>query len=373
MIEIYEEETWTPTLYSKDSKGKLREWKAWTDEGFLIMEYGLHDGKKTRKEIPCEPKNIGKANATTASQQAVVEMWAKFTKQKKSGYFETIREAEAYVPKNPMKAKDYKDHKKKVTYPCYMQPKLNGVRMLTEQSGSAWSKSGEPMAYPEHWEHLSAYANACGGLDGEIYAGLNVLSLQAINSARQNNNEDTLKLRYYVYDIPRPGIPFKERVELMKLYVVAAPPEVVFVDSFLVHSEQEADALYQKWVAMGYEGAVYRALDGEYEFEKRSDNLIKRKPRPTAEARIISVVKDRAGQGVMTVEAINGEQVGVQFDLLMLKSSVPGMNARLYEDALTLIGKTIEYAYEELSDERVPTKPVGERLREVDANGESKD
>lgn len=372
MIDTYEEKE-LPTLYGKDSKGKLRAWHVTTKGNEIILVYGLLDGKKTVKSIPCEAKNVGRANATIPSQQAVIEAEAKWVKQKKSGYFETIREAEAYVPKNPMKAKDYKDHKKKVTYPCYMQPKLNGVRMLTEQSGSTWSKSGEPMAYPEHWERLGAYANACGGMDGEIYAGLNVLSLQAINSARQNNNEDTLKLKYYVYDLPRPGKTYQERAELMLLYEVAAPAEVVFVHAILVHSESEADALYEKWVAMGYEGAVYRSMDGEYEFEKRSDNLIKRKPRPTAEARIISVVKDRVGQGVMTVEAVNGEQVGVQFDLLMLKSSVPGMNARLYEDALTLIGKTIEYAYEELSDERVPTKPVGERLREVDANGESKD
>lgn len=362
-----------PVLFGKDSKGKLREWRISTEFEMVVMEYGLLEGKKARKEIPCEAKNVGRANATTPVEQAVVEAEAKWVKQKKSGYFETQAEALAYTPKNPMLAKDYKDHKAKVTYPCYLQPKLNGVRMLTEKVGNTWSKSGEPMAYPAGWVHLTAYAEATGGLDGELFAGLRGLSLQEINSARQNDNEDTQKLRYYVYDIPRPGIPFKERVELMKLYVVAAPPEVVFVESFLVHSEEEGDALYQKWVDEGHEGAVYRSLEGEYEFERRSEHLIKRKPRPTAEGRIVKVVKDRIGQGLCTVECLNGEQKGQLVDMLMLKKAVDGMNARLYESALTLVGKTIEYAYEELSDSLIPTKPVGERLREVDEDGNSKD
>lgn len=373
MIVIYEEPTWTPTLYSKDSKGKLREWKAWTDESFLIMEYGVVGGKLVRKEIPCEPKNIGKANATTGKQQALVEMEAKLVKQKKSGYFETIAEAEAYVPKNPMKAKDYKDHKNKVKYPCYMQPKLNGLRMLVDGQIQAWSKSGEPMWIPEHWKGFEDYVKAMLGVDGEVYAGLNGLSLQEINAAHKKPNQNTQFLKFYVYDLPHKGKKGGDRQVELKLSLPAIPDCVVLVTSQYVETEAEGDALYAEWVAMGYEGAIYRDIDGDYEFEKRSEHLIKRKPRPTAEAMVVSVQKDRIGQGVMTVEAVNGEQEGVHFDLLMLKNSVPGMNARMYDDAVKLIGETIEYAYEELSDSLVPTKPVGERLREVDDAGEARD
>lgn len=359
-----------PILYGKDSKGKLRVWDVVAVGHEVVMTYGLIDGKKAEKRIPCEPKNVGRSNATTAEQQAIVEALAKWEKQKKSAYFETPKEAMAYVPKNPMKAKDYKDHKNKVTYPCYMQPKLNGIRLLVDRDGSGWSKSGEPMSLPEHWKGVSEFASAMQGLDGEIYAGLNVMSLQAINSARQKNNAETLKLKYYVYDLPHKMKPFSERDAEMANAEMASPPVVEWVYAVYVLSEEEGDKLHEKWVSMGYEGSVYRSADGTYEFEKRSEHLIKRKPRATAEARILSVVKDRTGQGVMTVEAVNGTQKGVKFDLLMLKDSVPGMNARMYEDAVKLIGQTIEYAYEELSDDLVPTKPVGEQLREVDENGE---
>lgn len=363
-----------PTLYGKDSKGKIRRWDISTEGATITMTYGLIDGKQATKTITAEPKNVGRANATTAAEQAVVEAEAKVVKQKKSGYFEDIADAETYIPRNPMKAKDYKDHKNKVTYPCYVQPKLNGLRLLVDKNGNGWSKSGEPTELPAHWETARETAGALKGLDGEIYAGLGVLSLQDINAAHKKPNENTHKLKYYVYDLPHANKPAEKRMQELEMARSAlTSPDVVFVETYLVKSEAEADALYKKWVWMGYEGMVYRSLTGEYEFEKRSEHLIKRKPRPTAEARVLSVLKDRVGQGVMTVEAVNGEQKGVQFDLLMLKSSVPGMNARLYEDACTLVGKTIEYAYEELSDSRIPTKPVGERLREVGDDGESRD
>lgn len=362
-----------PTLWGKDSKGKLRQWDVVAVDGSVEMVYGLVDGKKTVKKIPCVGKNIGKANETTPESQAKLEAEAKWVKQKKSGYFETVEEAMAYQPKNPMLAKDYKDHKAKVGYPCYIQPKLNGVRLLTDAMASGWSKSGEPMTHPAHWRGVEEFAKSTQGLDGEMYAGLGGLSLQAINSARQNDNEDTLKLRYYVYDLPHPNKTQKQRLEELRIIEEVAPEWVVIVPFFLVKTEEEGDALHKKFVAMGYEGSVYRDVNGMYEFEKRSNGLIKRKPRQTAEGRIISVQEDRIGQGLCTVECLNGSQKGKLVDMLMKKDSVPGMNARLYANALMLVDQTIEYAYEELSDELIPTKPVGERLREVDENGESKD
>lgn len=369
MIDITE----FPVLFGKDSKGKLREWRVHTFYGEVIMDYGLVDGKKATKRIPCVGKNIGKANETTPSSQAKLEAEAKWVKQKKSGYFETVEEAMAYQPKNPMLAKDYKDHKDKVVHPCYMQPKLNGMRMLTDPKADAWSKSGEPLNHPEHWDGVADFAKAMQGLDGEIYAGLCVLSLQDIIRAYRTPQENTAKLMYYVYDLPHSTKPFSERAAEMELAEAVAPECVKFVKPVLVRTPEEGDRLYELWVSMGYEGAVYRRVDGVYEFEKRSENLIKRKPRPTAEGRIVKVVKDRIGQGLCTVECLNGDQKGNFVDLLMKKDSVPGMNARLYEDALTLVGQTIEYAYEELSDDSIPTKGCGIRLRAVDAYGESLD
>ena len=121
----------------------------------------------------------------------------------------------------------------------------------------------------------------------------------------------------------------------------------------------------------GYEGVVYRNMDGLYEYGKRSYDMIKRKPRQTAEALVCSVVKDKNGQGVLSCQALNGEQEGKYFDLLMRKDADKEINYRLFENACKLLEKTVEYEYEELSLDGVPQKPCGVRLREV-LNGESR-
>lgn len=49
----------------------------------------------------------------------------------------------------------------------------------------------------------------------------------------------------------------------------------------------------------------------------------------------------------------------------MRKDSDETINYRKEENALTLIGKFVEIEYEEFSDEGIPTKPVGVRVRKM--------
>ena len=116
---------------------------------------------------------------------------------------------------------------------------------------------------------------------------------------------------------------------------------------------------------------MYRNLDGMYECGKRSYDMIKRKPRYSAEALVTGVEKDKSGQGVLYCEALNGEQKGTHFKFLMKKDANKEINYRLFENACNLVGKTVEYEYESLSNDKVPLKPTGLRLRDV-LNGESR-
>ena len=96
--------------------------------------------------------------------------------------------------------------------------------------------------------------------------------------------------------------------------------------------------------------------------------MIKRKPRQTAEAFVYGVEIDRNSWGILHCKTIDTQ---IPFKCQM-KVKAADINYREYKNALTLIGKTIEYSYEELSDAGVPTKPVGERIREVDEHGRPK-
>lgn len=361
------------TLYTKQGV-KFRQWSCWVEGAEVVVEHGQMGGKLTQKRYTAEPKNVGRSNATTGEEQATQEAEAKVVKQLKGGYYHTIEEAADHVEFTPMKANDYKDFAHKVEYPCIVQPKLNGQRLMIDKNGVAWSKQGEPLELPNHWEGLREAAIELRGMDGEVYAGLESdggLSLQQIISAFRKPNENTEKLQYWVYDLPWSGQNQQTRYNaIIDHYRNEGLPKCVVIDAVgeEVSSEEEGDRFYAKCVVKGFEGVVYRNKEANYEFGKRSYNLIKRKPRLDAEAIVVSVTQDKNGDGVLLCQAVNGKQTGVQFECLMRKDADPEVNYRKYSNALLLIGKAITYEYEELSDKGVPTKPVSVALREMIGN-----
>lgn len=354
------------TLYGKDSKGELRVWSIYTEGAEVVVKHGKLGGKVQEKRYTAEGKSKGKSNETSPEDQAILEAEAKYVKQLKSGYFSDKEDALEWQSASPMKAQNYNDYAHKVQYPCLGQIKANGQRMLIDKDGVAWSKQGEPLELPAHWIGVKELAINCSGLDGEIYSGLESeggLSLQRIISAFRKPNADTPKLQYWVYDIPNKSTMI-DRHNSIKYLHNSKPEAVVLVPGVLLHNQHEADSYFESVVKQGYEGVVYRNLDGVYEFGKRSYNLIKRKPRDTSEAVVVSVEKDRNSWGILSCRTFEGVEFKCQ-----MRVDAADKNYRTYENALELIGKTIEYEFEELSDKGVPTKPSGVGLREVDKYG----
>ena len=356
------------TLYTKQSD-KLRIWSCRVEGDVVVVEHGQLGGKLTQKRYKAEPKNQFRSNATTAEDQATLEVQAKITLQLKRGYYLTQEEAMNHTDFTPMKCLDYKDQAKKVKYPCYISAKLDGFRMMVDSNGQAWSKQGEPLDFPEHWKGLKEVLAEVGGGDGEVFC--KDMSLQSIRSAYLTPKEETLNLEYWVYDVPVAGVPFEERRKLLdKLNTIVLENGLSFVNvipGVLVESEECGDIFYNKHLQEGYEGSVYRNLGGLYDFGKRSSNMIKRKPRPTNEALVLSYTLDKNDEPVYTVRAVNGEQAGVEFKLKM-KIPENGVNYRDKANANGLVGKPIEYAWENLSDSKVPCKPSGLFVREMVGN-----
>ena len=375
------------TLYGKGSDGKLLVWNIYTEEDKYIVKFGKLGGKIQDKVTVCKPKNLGKANATTAEQQAIVEMEARIVKQRKKGYYDTKEEALDHVEMNPMKLAAWKEHSHKVCYPCYISPKLDGMRYMVDIEGMGVSKQGESISLPEHIQKdvesiKSSLSDRFKGLDGEVYAGIaskGGLSLQRIISAFRKENPDTPKLNYYIYDIPDSTEPYSQRLEAMKeisdIIDNLGLKNVVVLQHEYVFSKTEVEDVFNGYVAEGYEGAVVRNAKGLYEFGKRSYNAQKLKSRQTTEAKVLSVEEDKNSQGLLTCQLENG----IIFKCLMLKESDPEINLRLYENAVNIVGKHIEVEFEEYSDVKsdttggVPTKPVGLRVREVDENWNPKE
>lgn len=178
----------------------------------------------------------------------------------------------------PLLAHIYEPHR--VSYPCYVQPKLNGIRALY-QNGAFQSRDQLP--FPAGLlSHLAEPLLQIFGpeviLDGELYH--HGWPLQRINAAvtpvRLAPTEDTLKVEYHVFDVVDFGKSFARRFcDLMfpRMYmdqteVIAGNVKWVF-HTGQVNNEQEANEKYAQFVSWGYEGMMYRLGDCPYTVPKQ--------------------------------------------------------------------------------------------------------
>jgi hypothetical protein len=122
-----------PTLYKTASKGKEQQWDICVvplhgERGDIVVEHGQVGGKIQVAIVTVEKgKNLGKKNATTGKEQAVLEAQAKWLKQQDKGY--SVERGGGSMELKPMLAHKYEDVKD-IVFPAHIQPKLDGCRCL---------------------------------------------------------------------------------------------------------------------------------------------------------------------------------------------------------------------------------------------------
>ena len=137
------------TLYALNKDGSYQQWKVFTDGDKVIVEFGKLDGKLQYKETICTPKNVGRANETTAEQQAELEAISKWEKQVRLGYVENMEDCEQGVDLLPMLVHDYLKRGKALKLPCWILRKLDGLRLLVVfQNGEPKFISRGNKSYP---------------------------------------------------------------------------------------------------------------------------------------------------------------------------------------------------------------------------------
>jgi DNA ligase-1 len=288
-------------LWKTDSKGRTRVLDISVAGDNVIQESGLVDGKLIKHIKPCKPKNVGRSNATTAAQQAASEYKSLLVKKLKEGYFNTREEAESTEIIMPMLAKSIDKEEAKIVYPCYVQPKLDGIRGLGSKP-QLISRKNTPITTLPHLTKLLQGLDDGEIIDGELYA--HGLTFQENVSLIKKNTTGSAAVKYHVYDMVS-DLPFIDRYNnLIKIVEDLNNNDIELVPTYKIKNRAELDEYYAIFMQLGYEGAMVRWGEEGYKSNARSSNLLKVKIFKDVDLPIIDIVEsDRVpGQGIVVIE-----------------------------------------------------------------------
>jgi DNA ligase-1 len=340
-------------IYKKDSNGNIRYLSISTEGNLVVQESGIvGTNSPVYNRSACEAKNVGKANSTTPAEQAVLEANSKITEKMRLGYFTSISEAQEKGGKDfllPMLAKDYKKELKKVTYPCYIQPKLDGMRSLATEDDGFMSRTGKAIDTLGHIV-LADFEDSV--LDGELYA--HGISFQEnMKLIKKYRKDQTEQVKYHVYDMVMDA-PFELRhITLLTLLEKMGNPNIEFVPTYLVNNEVEMKEYHAQFVSQGYEGTMIRHSDEGYAVNKRSSQLLKYKDFIDEVYEVVDVIPSEArpDQGVVVCFSPYGNfNCGMKFSHFERKAIL----AMKHE----YIGQKAEIRFFEYTDGGIPRFPV---------------
>lgn len=370
------------TLYKKTSTGKIQQWKIWTEENVIYTEYGQKDGKlQTTSETIKEGKNLGRTNSTTAVGQAILEAESAYLGKIKKGYVADIGTAAAGQVNEevitggffPMLAKSYDDHVKKVTYPCIVQPKLDGIRCLSTKgvnnTYSLWTRTRKPIISVPHIPGVLWSSSQFAQLDGELYNHDLKNDFETIvHIVRQEKEPDPqhTMVQYWIYDIPSDK-PFGQRMlDLLQLHAALRDnPYVRVVPGVMVHNEEELMNAYSDALDQGFEGAMIRDINAPYEY-KRSASLLKLKTFQDAEF-VITTLEEGKGRlaGHCGAFWCMDPQGGYPFKAKMAGDTK--MLKHYWENKEQYAGKLLTVQFQGYTNLKgVPRFPVGVRIRDYE-------
>lgn len=360
------------TLYHKGKTGETRIWSVWTEDDVILTEYGVLNGELQISRKIATPKNIGKKNETTPAQQALQEAQSLY-QFKLDRKYSTSPEGAQEPLLLPMLAKEIDT--KKVTFPAYIQPKLDGVRCLAfwkDGQVKLISRAGKEWTVPKHInEQVAQILPKDSMFDGELY--IHGKSCQTITSYVKKWREvETPQVQYHIYDMPiHQGIEdqdFNTRYQnLCVCFMIAEEAGKKFDNLILVRTEnvtsmEDVKTFETKMIEERYEGAIVRNSTGLYLFGYRSNDLLKVKTFKDAEFKVVSC-RDGIGKfaGCVVFRCKN-DLNDKEFECTIMASMEE--RARMFTEQASYIGKLLTVKFFDRTDDQLPRFPVGKMFRD---------
>lgn len=325
-------------------------------EWYQLTKTGRETKRQTSEPYYAAPTNEGRANERDSKAQATFEFDAILKKQMDRGFYRDGERPD--IRPMPMLAHKFTDHKKKVEFPVYVQPKLNGMRMLFDGT-NGWSR-GNKEVIPEVIQHLTFDTDG-HILDGELMLPNNVLLQESMKAIKKYRPELSSQLLYHVYDIVDNTLIFEERNTVIQKLAKKFPKNVLVVSTHKCQNESDVVKAHKQFTKDGFEGTMIRHPHMTYEIGKRSYSLLKLKDFVDAEYRIVDVV-DGAGSDVglaiFELETPDGQRFNCR------PEGSQENRAELFNQRRDLIGLYMTVRYQELSRDGIPIFPVGVSIRE---------
>jgi ATP-dependent DNA ligase len=266
----------------------------------------------------------------------------------------------------PMLAKDWAGGKN-LKYPCYVQPKLDGVRclMIVTRQGpdldvKFLSRSGKEYTTLGHIaeEVINSSVSDPFILDGEIYS--DELTFQEITQAVKKQYPNSLRLHFRAYDV----VSEENQIErLLVMQNIVKDIGSLFIRSVQTVIAEKSDHVkfhHDDWVGRGYEGAMIRLFNGTYDQGQRSSSLLKVKEFDETEFDFIQFEKGQRDEDLLAVckhdaHTFRAKMVGNR----KLKKKYEAMEG-------SLIGTKITIKHFSYTDDGLPRFPIGKSFRDYE-------
>jgi ATP-dependent DNA ligase len=371
-----------PKLYGLPSNGKkIKEWSVEVEQKnnsvYIKRIHGFQNCKmqETLKEIKVG-KNIGKKNETTPLQQAENEAQSLWNKQKESGYKENIKDlTEDKTKVLPMLAFDFNKRGKDIEFPCFIQPKLDGIRLLVQVTDSGIkciSRTGKLFENLKHIENEIRKLNLENDiyLDGELFTFS--IPFEEISGLcrKQEKVPEVDILQFHIFDIFKMkniDEPFSKRLcnlnEIQNTITNKKLTKIVVVKTTLCHDKNEMIQQHQEYMIESYEGVILRNKNGAYQPGYRNKNLQKYKEFTDEEFEIIGA---ESGVGleqdcaIFTCVNTNGDKFSVR------PRGSRELRKEYLKDIENIKGKYLTVRYQNLSESGIVRFGVGIAIRDYE-------
>lgn len=260
--------------------------------------------------------------------------------------------------KKAMLAQNWDKQKKKIEYPCIIQPKLDGIRCLAHRSLDKitfWSRNGKSLENLEHIrDELMHVMPDNAWWDGELY--VHGVDFSDVVSWVKRKQDNTRLVHYYVYDVMT-SHPYSDRMLKLPKYGDNVSPVIGEVCT----NERDVDEWHDRFVKGGYEGSMIRNLEGGYK-HGRSMDLQKRKDWFDEEYLITEVVE---GKGKFKECAIF-ICLGPNKTFAVTSPGTIEQKKQYWSHRYLYVGKKVTVKYQEKTKTGIPRFPIAVSLRDYE-------